>query len=264
MRTRTLGNASGSAEGMRSRGLAFCFAASASLSGARAKADAVARFPDASPPGAVAPPTLPEVSERGAGPPAPATEVGPARSGSEQLSERAARYLAAARITEAIGAYSESIRLDPKNGGALLALGRIRVQLGELGEAELLFSTAARLRSVASDALAERAHLRHGQGRDAEAIADLEHAVDLAPEDTARAEELSAWHVAHRAWLPALAVWRRAAAGAEGDGSIRRATVQVRALAVLAADLDVVRAGASADHSWTRRALARLGKAGVP
>lgn len=248
---------------MRSRGLAFCFATFASLSGARANADSVARFPDASPPGSVAAPAAPEVAGGSPGSPAAAPDVTRPRSGSEQLSERAARYVTAARITEAIGAYTEAIRLDPSNGGALLALGRIRLQLGELGEAELLFSTAARLRSVATDALVERAHLRHGQQRDTEAIADLERAVDLAPEDTARAEELSAWHVAHRAWLPALAVWRRAAAGAEGD-SLRRATVQVRALAVLAADLDVVRAGASADHSWTRRALARLGKAPVP
>jgi tetratricopeptide (TPR) repeat protein len=261
---RRLENASGSADGMRSRGLALSIAIFASWSAARANADPVARFPDAPPPGSVATPTGSEGGGRSPSPPATAPNVGPPRSGSEQLSERAARYLATARITEAIGAYTESIRLDPSNGGALLALGRIRLQLGELGEAELLFSTAARLRSVASDALVERAHLRHGQGRDAEATADLERAVDLAPEDTARAEELSAWHVAHRAWLPALAVWRRVAAGAEGDAPLRRATVQVRALAVLAADLDVVHAGASPDHSWTRRALARLGKAGAP
>jgi tetratricopeptide (TPR) repeat protein len=250
---------------MRRCGLVFCLGAMAALaifSASNAGADPVARFADAP----VDTPTRAPPLERPPGLPEPALRTGPPRSGADQLSDRATRYLAAGRITEAIGLYTESIRLDPSSGVALVALGRLRARLGETQEAELLFSTAARIRSVAGAALAERAHLRHREGRDAEAIADLEIAVELGPDDPARAEELSAWHVAHRAWLPALAVWRRTAASAEGDGPVRRAAIQVRALGVLAADLDVVRAGASPDRSWTRRALAHLDRstAGAP
>lgn len=263
-----------------------------------ASADAVARFadaptapppsasaPSASAPSASAPASIPSgpstssprlpppvtssppSSPAGPGPPpdvpAPSRRP-PARSGADQLSDRATAYVAAGRFTEAIGLYTESIRLDPSNGVALIELGKLRARLGESEEAEQLFSTAVRMRSVAAAALVERAHLRRREGRDAEATADLERAFDLGADDPARTEELSAWYVAHRAWLPALAVWRRTLGSADGDVAARGAALQVRALGVLAANLDVVRAGAAPDRSWTRHALARIAAAGTP
>jgi tetratricopeptide (TPR) repeat protein len=181
-------------------------------------------------------------------------------SGSAQLVERGARFSAAGKVIEAIEAYSEAIRLDPRSGDALVALGKLRVRLGEPGEAELLFTAATRIPTIAAEAYTERARLRKAQGRDAMAMDDLERAADLSPDDVARAEELSAWHVAHRAWLPALAIWRRAAASAPDAQSEHRAVVQARALAMLSGTLDCVRAGSAADRSWTRRALAKIGK----
>jgi tetratricopeptide (TPR) repeat protein len=259
-----------------------------------ARADAVARFADApsTAPSSLAKPPPPPAPPPGArpvpSPPAPDTPRAPARSpspgataaptdavpppapklgprsGADQLSDRATAYAAAGRITDAIGLYTESIRLDPSSGVALVALGKLRAQLGEFQEAEQLFSTAARIRAVAGTALVERAHLRHREGRDSEATADLELAVELGADDPAHTEELAVWYVAHRAWLPALAAWRRAAVNAEGETASRRAALQVRALGVLAADLDVVRAGRAADRSWTRRALARLAATFTP
>lgn len=276
---------------MRGRGLACRLGARAAFTALLglappARADAVARFADA-PPSSAAPPVSPPAarapSPSSSLPPSPAHAPSPApapvpaepppppplprtvpRSGADQLADRAAAYAAAGRITDAILLYTESIRLDSSNGVALIALGKLRAQLGEFQEAEQLFSTAARIRAVAGTALVERAHLRHREGRDAAATADLELAVVLGADDTAHTEELSAWYIAHRAWLPALAAWRRAAASAEDDAASRRAALQVMALGVLAADLDVVQAGRAPDRSWTRRALARLGRTFTP
>jgi tetratricopeptide (TPR) repeat protein len=161
-------------------------------------------------------------------------------------------------MLEAIGAYSESIRLEPGDGATLLALGRLRARLGDQGEADLLFSAAARHADTAADALSERAHLRRAQGREAEALADLAAAVELEAGGAGHAEELAAWYVARRAWLPALALYRRAQPADLRMGPDRRARLQIRALGVLAAELDPVLAGRARGYSWTRRLLARL------
>lgn len=174
--------------------------------------------------------------------------------------ERGERLAREGHVTEALRAYSEAIQLDSRNGAALLALAKLRLGMGETGEAELLFSTAIRQRSSAPEAYAARARLRRAQGRTEEAFHDLEMAVELTPDDLARAEELSRWHVERKAWLPALAIWRRALAVAPDERSEHRAAVQVRALALLAGDLDAVAAGRDASRSWTRRALATLGR----
>jgi tetratricopeptide (TPR) repeat protein len=243
-----------------------------------ASADAVARFADApttpAPSANTPSANTPSGASLQASPSAPVatpppdvplpTRRPPPRSGAAQLSDRATAYVAAGRLTEAIGLYTESIRLDPNNGVALIELGKLRARLGESGEAEQLFSTAVRMPSVAAPALVERAHLRRREGRDAEATADLERAFDLGADDAAHAEELSAWYVARRAWLPALAVWRRTLGTADGEAAARRAALQVRALGVLAASLDVVRAGAAPDRSWTRHALARIASTSTP
>ncbi len=98
-------------------------------------AQSVARFPEAGseakseapPPKEAAPPAAP-----------PFRPLGLSRSGAEELADRGRRLEEAQRFTEAIAAYSESIRLDPSRGQTLLALGRLRARVGDPTEAELL------------------------------------------------------------------------------------------------------------------------------
>jgi tetratricopeptide (TPR) repeat protein len=229
-----------------------------------AHAEPVARFPDASAEAVPSPAPVGSAPPRDAPPhdTLPRTVSGhvPLPSGAEELASRARRFESEGRLTEAIAAYSESIRLDAGDGSALLALGRLRVRLGQTNDAELLFTTATRHRDVAAEALAERARLRRALGRDSEALADLEAADALDGGEPGRAEELSAWYVARRAWMPALAVWRRAGADVSTPEGAHRAKVRARALAVLAGELDPVAAGRARGYSFTRHLLARLAR----
>jgi tetratricopeptide (TPR) repeat protein len=184
----------------------------------------------------------------------------PANAGASLLVERGARYEAENRLAEALSAYTEALQLDPSDGSVLVALGRLRVKMHDLGEAEMLFTTATKFRDVESDALVERARLRRSEGRDAEAIRDLEDAVALGPGTAGPTEELAAWYSAHRAWLAALTLWRRVAFTSTDEAEIARAKLEIRALGVLAAELDPVAAGAAGRASFTRRALARLAR----
>jgi tetratricopeptide (TPR) repeat protein len=180
------------------------------------------------------------------------------KSGAEELADRGRRLEEAKRYTEAITAYSESIKLDPSRAETLLALAKLRMRLGESNEAELLLSSAARYSSVAAEALTLRAHLRQTQGRGQEAAKDLENAAKLSPDDVARTQELSAMYAARGAWPPALSLWRRAAAVSREADTDRQTKLQVRALTLLSADLDPVTAGKGPGYSWVRRAMAKL------
>jgi Flp pilus assembly protein TadD len=174
--------------------------------------------------------------------------------------ERGARYDAAGRFAEAAAAYTEAVRLDASNGRALLALGMLRVRMNDPREAEAVLSAATGLSDVAAQAYAERARLRKTHGRDAEAFLDMENAVSLAPDEPTWAEELATWYVAHRAWLPALSIYRRLALELGGTPGQKHAALEVRALRVLSGDLDPVARGRSREYSFIRRALSRLGQ----
>lgn len=182
----------------------------------------------------------------------------PLTTGAQSLFDRAVRFEQEGRYADAAAAYTDAIRLDTGDGGALVALGKLRVRLGQLRDAEELFSAATRFRGHASAAYFERGKLRRSQGREREAVADFESAVNLAPDDAAQGEELAQLYVARRAWLPALAAWRRALAVAAGPEAVKRANLQVKALRVIAAELDPTSTDASRKRSFTRRALAKL------
>jgi thioredoxin-like negative regulator of GroEL len=172
--------------------------------------------------------------------------------------ERGLRHEEAGRFEAAASAFTEAVRLDPSNGAALVALGRLRVRMNDPREAESIFSAATGLSDVASQAFAERARLRKAHRRDDEAILDLERAVALSPDETTWAEELAGWYVARRAWLPALSIYRRLAIDLHGTESEKRATLEVRALRILSGDLDPATRGRMRDYSFIRRALGRL------
>jgi tetratricopeptide (TPR) repeat protein len=226
------------------------------------RAEPVARFPDARPQAASPPHALESPAATPETPLPPSLPVVPPRapmkSGAEELADRGRRLEEAQRYTEAITAYSESIKLDPSRGETLLALAKLRMRLGESNEAELLLSSAARYASFAAEALTLRAHLRQVQGRPQEAAKDLENAARLSPDDVARTQELSAMYAARGAWPPALSLWRRAAAVSREADTDRQTKLQVRALTLLSAELDPVMAGRGPGYSWVRRAMAKI------
>jgi tetratricopeptide (TPR) repeat protein len=182
----------------------------------------------------------------------------PLGTGAQALVDRAVRFEQEGRYADAAAAYTDAIRLDTGDGGSLVALGKLRVRLGQLRDAEELFTAAIRFRGHASEAYFERGKLRRSVGREAQAVADFESAVNLAPDDAAQGEELAQLYVARRAWLPALAAWRRALAVAADPAAEKRAKLQVKALRVIAAELDPTSTDASRKRSFTRRALARI------
>jgi tetratricopeptide (TPR) repeat protein len=184
----------------------------------------------------------------------------PLATGAQMLMDRAIQAEQEGRYADAAAAYTEAVRLDSGDGGALVALGRLRVRLGQLRDADETFTAATRFRAHASEAYFERGKLRRALGREQQALADFESAVNLAPDEAAQGEELASLYIARRAWLPALAAWRRSLAVAETPDAQRRARLQVRGLAVIAADLDALSPDASRGRSFTRRALYRLAR----
>lgn len=224
-------------------------------------AEPVARFPEApdprAPPSSAPAPIAPPGGAAAASP-AEARPL-PMTSGSDALTERGRRLAAEGRIPDALVAYTEAVRLDARNGAALVELGRLRLRMGNAREAEQLFTRGATTADGAP-ALVERARLRQAQGRDIEAFADLQRAAELSPDDRVTVEELARSAARRRAWLPALAAWRRFAAETRDPEAARAARLRVAALRVMAADLDRV-AGAPDDaRTLTRRALATLSR----
>lgn len=251
------------------------------LLAAAARGQPSARFPDA-PSGA--PPARTSPPAPGPRPPTPAHEAAPAPaggaaapapgppraeplpssslaarvpSGASALVERAERFVAEGRLTEALSAYTEAIRLDGTDGLTVLALARLRLRIRDVQEAERLFSAATRFSDSAARAFAERAELRRTQGRKAEAAQDLEQAHALAPDDPRVAAALAELHVEARAWPRALAIHRRLLAETRDPEVAGRSRLTIRALEVIAAELDPVRS-AGREASFTRRSLARL------
>jgi tetratricopeptide (TPR) repeat protein len=190
----------------------------------------------------------------------PTGDARPLGTGAQALVDRAVLAEREGRYADAAAAYTEAIRLDSGDGGALVALGRLRVRLGQLRDADELFTAATRFRAHASEAFFERGKLRRSLGHEQQALNDFESAVNLAPDEAAQGEELAGLYVTRRAWLPALAAWRRSLAVAVDPEAQKRARLQVRGLAVIAAELDALSLDASRGRSFTRRALYRLAR----
>ncbi len=159
-------------------------------------------------------------------------------------------------IAQALHEYTESIGIDSTLGDAYLKLGALRERMGDQREAELVYSEAVRLTDTRSKALMQRSHLRRAAGLGAQALSDLEYAVELDP-SRAALEELARDYVELHAWAAALAVFRRIAADAleTGNGAaLETAHLEVRALRVLAAETDPGQEPPP-KHDWVSRAL---------
>jgi len=157
--------------------------------------------------------------------------------------------------------FADAVRLDPSYGPAYLELAAARERTGDLVEAERTYDVAIEHIPSFVAAFRARAALLKRMGEFTREIADLEHLARVAQgPDTLRA--LAARYVEDRAWPAALATFRRLRTLAEQSGDaqlVRESTVQVRALAVLCAELDPVVGGAG-HHDWVRRALASVAR----
>jgi tetratricopeptide (TPR) repeat protein len=157
--------------------------------------------------------------------------------------------------------FMEAITIDPAYGPAYLELGAARERAGDVREAERTYGVAIERVPNFADALRARATLLARIGEADRAIADLE-AVTRLDDGPAPLRDLAARYVELRAWPAALGTWRRIVALAEQTGNeplAREATLQVKALSLLAAELDPVRAGLTS-HDWVRRAEASVAK----
>jgi len=173
--------------------------------------------------------------------------------------ERATELERRGDIAQALREYSETIAIDSTLGDAYLRLGALRERMGDAREAELIYAAAIRLSDSRARALVQRSHLHRAAGRSAQAIADLQAAVELEPERDAL-QELAQYYVEAHAWAAALATFRRIASSAResGDGAaLERARLDIRALQVLVAETDPSTAPVK-KHDWVGRSLTHI------
>jgi tetratricopeptide (TPR) repeat protein len=162
-------------------------------------------------------------------------------------------------IPQALREYTETLAVDSTLGEAYLRLGSLRERMGDAREAELVYSEAVRLGDTRARALLQRSHLLRAEGRSGDAVRDLEAAVELDANPEALAE-LAQHYIEAHAFSAALFTFRRIVASARQRGdanALENARLEVRALSVLAAEMDPTRERA-AKHDWVGRSLTRI------
>ena len=167
-----------------------------------------------------------------------------ATASARQLTEQGDSESAAGRLGQAIERYAAALQLDGTFGPAYLGLAQARERTGDPREAERVYAEGLDRVGSFWEAQAARARLRKHQGRDAEARADLAAAARV-NSDPALLEELAGWLVEAGRFVEALRLCRqlRPIFEASGDaGGLARVLLRTRALAVLAAECDLVRA----------------------
>jgi tetratricopeptide (TPR) repeat protein len=185
-----------------------------------------------------------------------------ARSQARQLSLQAAAQ-AASQPEAAARLYLDAIQIDGSYGAAYLGLGALREQSGDAREAEQVYSEAIEHLPGFWEARQARAKLRRRLQRRAEARADLGEALALRRSDGALLEQLAAWCAEDGDFPRALALYRqlRWQLEQQGDGAgVGRVKLRVKALALLVAELDPLRAR-HPRRDATRQALEGLVRA---
>jgi tetratricopeptide (TPR) repeat protein len=188
-------------------------------------------------------------------------DAAPPPSAAVELTRQGREHAASGDDALAMRRFVDAVRLDPSYGPAYLELGAARERAGDWAEAERTYDVAIEHVPHFIAAFRARAALLRKMGQFAREMADLEHLTHLAEgPDTLRA--LAARYIEDKAWPAALATFRKLRALAEREGDeelVREATVQVRGLAVLCAELDPVVAGA-ANRDWARRAISSVAR----
>lgn len=180
------------------------------------------------------------------------------RRAAEAWLERARASRGRGDTAQAITQYTEAVRVDPTFGAAYLELAEIRSQLGDTQQTEWLLSRAAAIVDTRSKALLLRSRMYSATGRSELALADLVAAVEGEANPEAL-RELGRFYFQRRAWVAALAAYRRLALALRNGGSAdeqREADTTLAALAALAGDADAVQ-HAMRERGWIRRTLRR-------
>jgi tetratricopeptide (TPR) repeat protein len=185
-----------------------------------------------------------------------------AASSADELVLQARAHEAMRDDDVAVRRYTEALSLDPLNADAWLGLAALRMKIGDVTEAERVYSSAFERLPTLLAALEGRAHARWALGRHTEAEGDLEAYAERT-EDAAPLRELASWLGADGRTPAQLAVWRRllaravAAGDRNGEAESRR---MVRALVVLVDGADP--AASPVDPDETRRAMAHIAHRG--
>src|SRR5580658_8410013 len=148
--------------------------------------------------------------------PAPA-----AASSADELVFQARAHEATHEDDIAVRRYSDALMLDPTNTEAWLGLGALRVRLGDLIEAERVYSAALERVPSLRRALEERARARWTLGHHVEAEEDLE-AYATGNGDLGALRELAQWFGRDGRTPAQLATWRHLLAEATrmGDSAL--------------------------------------------
>jgi tetratricopeptide (TPR) repeat protein len=158
--------------------------------------------------------------------------------------------------------YTDALALDPANADAWLGLAALRTRLGDVREAERVYSAAFEHNPALQAALRGRARARWTLGRRKEAEVDLAAYAD-ASGDVAALRELADW-LADEGRAPAqLAIWRRLLvhATALGDADLEKESRRmVRALVILVDGADPV--SSPVDPDATRKTMAHIARRG--
>jgi tetratricopeptide (TPR) repeat protein len=180
-----------------------------------------------------------------------------------ELVREAREHEAAGEDDLAVRRYTEALALDPTCGPAYLGLADLRVRLGDLREAERVYSMAIERTPDLRVALARRARVRRARGALQEADADLDlYATES--EDLGALRELAGWYAAEGRTSAELAAWRRLYAAAQRLTSepalLREARATVRALQILVGPADPVVSPDTQD--LVRRGIAAIARRG--
>lgn len=160
----------------------------------------------------------------------------------DELIAIAERHAAQGEEAVALRRYADALEIDPTCEACYLGLGAVREKMGDLREADRVY-TAGLLRRVPEAAiLAARARVRWGMGLRELALADLEDSVLRAPEGEGLHRLLGYYGQLH-ASLAQLRVARQLLALGErrqDEAMVREASVIVKALVIVAGSADPV------------------------
>jgi tetratricopeptide (TPR) repeat protein len=185
-----------------------------------------------------------------------------ASSSVDELIRSARAHEAAGEGDIAARRYMEALSLDPTSENAYLGLGALRVKLGDLREAERVYSVALAHVPRFKKALEARARTRRMLGKNDDAVQDLE-AYALLENDLDATKQLAGWYGEDGRAPAQLAAWRRvlviATRGAD-EPRMKEARRMVRALQLLVGPADPVTSPIDPDP--TRRAIAAIARRG--
>jgi tetratricopeptide (TPR) repeat protein len=185
-----------------------------------------------------------------------------ALSSADELVRQARAHEAAHEEDIAARRYTEALTLDPAQPDAWLGLGGLRERLGELAEAERVYSAALERVPTLHRALEARAVLRWKLGRHVDAEAD-ELTYAETEGDPRAFRQLAEWFGSEGRTPAQLAIWRRllamASRASDGEGLVE-AERMVRALVILVDSADP--ASSPVEPDATRSALARIARRG--